>query len=387
MKIALIGCGNGGSKVVDRCLGYEGETGREFITHAISINSAASDFEALAHIPDAHHTLIGQATHKGHGAGTDNREGAKIAEREMPKIERAVGDIPVHAVDAFVVAAGLGGGTGSGAAPVVTAHLQESYDEPVYGLAILPAENEGGLYQLNTARAFPSFVREADNVVVFDNEVWRQAGESVSLSYERANTQIARRFVTLFGAGEIDGSTAAENVVDSSEIIKTLECGGVSSIGYSTADVEDSEKGMLAAFRNGSTTRTQEQREKKVVGLVRQATTGQLTLPCDQSKTTKALALISGPQREMSRSGIENGRHWLEQECDCLEVRGGDDPRQQDYVAGLVLLSGITECRRIERFQEQATAAQDSMRELEESVGERTEQLITDDDGEIDPVF
>lgn len=386
MKIALIGCGNGGSKVVDRCLGLEYETNRDFISHAIAINSAVADFKALDVIADSQQLLIGQSETKGHGAGTDNREGRKIAEQEINKIQRAVGDIPVHKVDAFVVAAALGGGTGSGAAPVVAAHLQESYDEPVYGLGILPARNEGGVYQLNTARSFPSLVGETDNLIVFDNEVWRSGSESISASYDEANTEIAQRFVTLFGAGELDESTASENVVDSSEIIKTLNCGGVSSIGYSTADAEGRSEGLMGRFSSDGSAPT-EQREKKVLGLIRQATTGQLTLPADISSTTKALALVSGPQQEMSRGGLENGRHWLEEHCDCLEVRGGDDPREQEFVAGLVLLSGITECSRIDEFQEQATDAQQSMQELEEAIESKTEELITDDDDQIDPVF
>jgi cell division GTPase FtsZ len=386
MKIALIGCGNGGSKVVDQCLATEQATGRQFISHAIAVNSARADFGALEEVPPDHRVLIGQSRLKGHGAGTDNREGEKAAREDIHRIQRAVGDIDVHAVDAFVVATALGGGTGSGAAPVIAEQLQESYSEPVYGLGILPAENEGGLYQLNTARSFPSFVERTDNVIVFDNEVWRSSGAPISKSYARANEEIAQRFVTLFGAGELDESTAAENVIDSSEIINTLDSNGpgVSTIGYSETESEVQDRGLLSSMTNGH---APEGAETKIHGLIRQATTGQLTLPCDISSTTKALALVSGPKQEMSRDGIEMGRNWLETQTECLEVRGGDDPRQQPVVAALVLLSGVQSAGRIDQFQEQAVDAQESMRELREQAEAATEDLITDDNNDIDPLL
>lgn len=392
MRIALLGCGNAGSKVVDKALEYQTETGRDFISHVTVVNSAAADFNALDYVPENRRLLIGESEVKGHGAGTDNTVGRKIAESDIHKIQRVVGDIAIHEIDAFIVATSFGGGTGSGCAPVIAEHIQTSYDEPVYGLGILPARNEGGIYQLNAARSFPSLVRKTDNVIVFDNEVWRSGSDSISASYDHANAEIARRFVTLFAAGEEDGTTAAENVVDSSEIIKTLDCGGVSSIGYSTADVETTKAktngGLLSRFSEPEETEpTDERTETKVLGLIRQATTGQLTLPADVSSTTKALALVSGPQGEMSRSGLESGRRWLEDHCDCHEVRGGDDPRDQRHLAGVVLLSGLTNCSRVDEFQEQATEAQESMNELDESVEEETESLITDDGNDIDPVL
>lgn len=389
MKIAIIGCGNAGSKIVDKCLEYQLATERDFISHAIAVNSASVDFQALEFIAESARVLIGEAEVKGHGAGTDNTVGKKVAEDDIHQIQRAIGDVPVHEIDAFIVAAGFGGGTGSGAAPVIAEHIQTSYDEPVYGLGVLPSRNEGGVYQLNTARSFPSLVRNTDSVIVFDNEVWQTASDSVSDSYDKANLEIAKRFVTLFGAGEDDGSTGAENAVDSSEIIKTLDCGGVASIGFSTAQANGGKAsgGLLSRFsENGTGEKGDERNETKVVGLIRQATTGQLTLPCNVESTTKALALVSGPEEEMSRSGIESGRRWLEDHCDSLEVRGGDDPRPRKDVVGLVLLAGITECSRIDEFQEQATQAQRSMTELEADVEERTESLITDEGGEIDPL-
>jgi len=45
--------------------------------------------------------------------------------------------------EAVVVVAGLGGGTGSGGAPMLTRELQRIYDVPVYVLGVLPGRDEG----------------------------------------------------------------------------------------------------------------------------------------------------------------------------------------------------------------------------------------------------
>ncbi len=196
--------------------------------------------------------LIGQSRVKGHGVGADNELGAEIAEEDIDEVQGAIDDIPVHEVDAFLVVAGLGGGTGSGGPPVLAKHLKRIYTEPVYGLGILPGGDEGGIYTLNAARSFQTFVREVDNLLVFDNDAWRKTGESVEGGYDDINEEIVRRFGVLFGAGEIEaGDNVAESVVDSSEIINTLDGGGVSTVGYASEDVEVSSGGggLLSRFK------------------------------------------------------------------------------------------------------------------------------------------
>jgi len=76
--------------------------------------------------------------------------------------------VAVHEIDAFLVVAGLGGGTGSGGAPVIARHLKRIHTEPVYGLGILPGSDEGGIYTLNAARSLKTFVDEVDNLMLFD---------------------------------------------------------------------------------------------------------------------------------------------------------------------------------------------------------------------------
>lgn len=250
MKLAMIGFGQAGGKVVDKFLEYDKRTGSEIVRAAAAVNTAKADLMGLEHIAENQRVLIGQSRVKGHGVGADNELGAEIAEEDIDEVQGAIDSIPVHEVDAFLVVSGLGGGTGSGGAPVLAKHLKRIYTEPVYGLGILPGSDEGGIYTLNAARSFQTFVREVDNLMVFDNDAWRKTGESVQGGYEEINEEIVRRFGILFGAGEIQqGQEVAESVVDSSEIINTLSGGGVSTVGYAEEEVEErTSGGLLSGF-------------------------------------------------------------------------------------------------------------------------------------------
>ncbi|MFB6361884.1 MAG: cell division protein, partial [Halobacteriales archaeon] len=174
MKLAMIGIGQAGGKIVDKFLWYDRQTDSNVVRTAIAINTAKADLIGLENIPEDNRVLIGQSRVKGHGVGADNELGAKIAEEEIDEVQGTIDNVPVHEIDAFLVVAALGGGTGSGGAPVVTRHLKRIYTEPVYGLGILPGSDEGGIYTLNAARSFESFVEEADNLLVFDNGAWRE---------------------------------------------------------------------------------------------------------------------------------------------------------------------------------------------------------------------
>jgi len=179
MKLAMIGFGQAGGKIVEKFLEYDERTGSEVVGSALAINTAKADLMGLDRIPEEQRVLVGQARVKGHGVGADNELGSQIVEEDIDEIQRAIDEIPVHEVDAFLIVAGLGGGTGSGGSPVLAKHLKRIYTEPVYGLGVLPGTDEGGIYTLNAARSFQTFVREVDNLLVFDNDAWRRTGESI----------------------------------------------------------------------------------------------------------------------------------------------------------------------------------------------------------------
>ncbi|WP_254766967.1 tubulin/FtsZ family protein [Salinilacihabitans rarus] len=393
MKLAMIGFGQAGGKIVDRFLDYDDRTNSGIVRAAIAVNTAKADLMGLENIPQENRVLIGQARVKGHGVGADNELGAEVAEEDIDEVQNAIDSIPTHEVDAFLIVAGMGGGSGSGGAPVLAKHLKRIYTIPVYGLGVLPGTDEGGIYTLNAARSFQTFVREVDNLLVFDNDSWRQTGESVEGGYEKINEEIVRRFGVLFGAGEVGGGQeVAESVVDSSEIINTLSGGGVSTVGFASEEVElNTNGGLLSRFTNkdggaddgldaANTT-------NRITSLVRKAALGRLTLPCEIEGTERALLVLSGPTEYLNRKGIERGRKWLEEETGSMEVRGGDYPRNVPEVSAVILLAGVTDVPRIKRLQQVAIEAQDNIEDIQQQSEENLESLVDDGEDELEPLF
>ncbi|MES3161947.1 MAG: tubulin/FtsZ family protein [Halorubrum sp.] len=392
MKLAMIGFGQAGGKVVDKFLEYDKRTGSEIVRAAAAVNTAKADLMGLKHIPESQRVLIGQSRVKGHGVGADNELGAEIAEEDIDEVQGAIDSIPVHEVDAFLVVAGLGGGTGSGGAPVLAKHLKRIYTEPVYGLGVLPGSDEGGIYTLNAARSFQTFVREVDNLMVFDNDAWRKTGESVQGGYEEINEEIVRRFGILFGAGEIQqGQEVAESVVDSSEIINTLSGGGVSTVGYAEEEVEErTSGGLLSRLRNddGDDELDSAHTTNRITSLVRKAALGRLTLPCEIEGAERALLVLAGPPEYLNRKGIERGRKWLEEQTGSMEVRGGDYPyRGAGFVATVILLAGVTNVPRIKELQQVAIEAQDNLEEIRDESEDNLDELVSDDGDELESLF
>jgi len=394
MKLAMIGFGQAGGKIVDKFLEYDEATQSGIVRSAVAVNTAKADLLGLERIPEENRVLIGQARVKGHGVGADNELGAEIAEEDIDEIQGAIDNIPVHEIDAFMIVAGLGGGTGSGGSPVLAKHLKRIYTEPVYGLGVLPGGDEGGIYTLNAARSFQTFVREVDNLLVFDNDAWRKSGESMEGGYEQINDEIVRRFGVLFGAGEVgSGDEVAESVVDSSEIINTLSGGGVSTVGYAAETVEEQDSGGLLSRFKGDDDGLDESgmdtanTTNRITSLVRKAALGRLTLPCEIDGAERALLVMSGPSNHLNRKGIERGRKWLEEQTGSMEVRGGDYPVRENNVAASILLSGVHNVPRIKELQQVAIEAQDNIDDIRQQSEENLEELVEDDEDELDPLF
>ncbi|WP_171006557.1 tubulin/FtsZ family protein [Halalkalirubrum salinum] len=392
MKLAMIGFGQAGGKIVDKFVEYDRRTGSEIVRAAVAVNSAKADLMGITNIPKDQRVLIGQSRVKGHGVGADNELGAEVAEEDIDEIQGAIDGIPVHEVDAFLVVAGLGGGTGSGGAPVLAKHLQRIYTEPVYGLGVLPGSDEGGIYTLNAARSFQTFVREVDNLLVFDNDAWRKTGESVQGGYDEINEEIVKRFGILFGAGEVQaGQEVAESIVDSSEIINTLSGGGVSTVGYAEEEVEERNSGgLLSRLRGDNTTDDLDTAHttNRITSLVRKAALGRLTLPCEIDGAERALLVMAGPSEYLNRKGIERGRKWIEEQTGSMEVRGGDYPlKGRGFVASVILLSGVTNVPRIKELQQVAIEAQDNLEEIRAESTENLDSLVNDGEDELESLF
>jgi cell division GTPase FtsZ len=241
--------------------------------------------------------------------------------------------------ESIFVVAGLGGGSGSGGAPVLAKALRRVYDVPVYVLGILPGQDEGAMYQVNAGRSLKTVARESDAVLLVDNDAFRSSGESMSEGYDAINDAIARRVGLLLAAGEaVEG--VGESVVDSSEVINTLRAGGIAALGYASAEASEVAEENINAVM--STTR-------------RSLLTG-TSLP-DASNADSALVIVAGKPDTIPRKGVERARRWVEEETGSQQVRGGDFPLESGRIAALILLGGVERSDRVESFMQRAREA------------------------------
>lgn len=402
MKLAVVGVGNAGSRIVNRIRDVEEAAGRDLCDgNTLLINSTKPAFGTTEHVPEERRMTIGDVHWEIDSPAIDGDPdvAAEVAREERNEINRAFDLIEFHRIDGILVVAGLAGGTGGGAGAVVIDQLKAVCDEPVYAVGVLPAESEGQGAALAAARALRSFVERADNVILFDNDAWLDddlreeeedtdaiggaapditdevvanatvTGETTTEDYARVNVALAERLVTLFATGQFSGASPPENWMDPSDIMRTLDTGGVSSIGYASTDVPRID-GLWARFREllaglpwlpeYETDDDDEPTDAaKINRLVRRAARSELTLPCTVSSADRALIAVSGPSRVLSRKGFESGRYWLEREADIVDVVAGDEPHDRSKsLTAVVLFSNVTDVPRIEAMQEQAVGRQ-----------------------------
>jgi cell division GTPase FtsZ len=386
MNIGLIAVGQAGGKITDAILEYQYQNDLSFVADALAVNTAEADLLGLRHVPADRQILIGQSRVKGHGAGADNELGAELAREDLQEVIGALDQVAMSDVDAILIVAALGGGTGSGGAPVIARRLRELLAEPVYGLAILPTSDEGGIYNLNAARSLQTFVREVDNLILFDNDAWRQSGESLQSGYARINQEMARRIGVLMNAGEAR-NPSPDQVVDASEIINTLGAGGVTTVGYASSRLGRRRKTFGSGYRKiGPVDDTEG--ITRITSSVRQAALGRLSVPAELTSAERVLFVVSGPPEYLSRKGIDSARDWLEEATGCMEIRAGDYPiPDTDYVAALLVLAGVTDIPRVKELQAIAVEAQHHFRERDEMHMSGLEDLLSEESSGIEPLF
>lgn len=386
MHIGVVAVGQAGGKIADAILDYEDRNDIGFVADVLAVNTAEADLMGLRNVPREKQILIGQSQVKGHGAGADNELGAELAREDLQEVIGAWNEVPMSQVDAVFIVAALGGGTGSGGAPVIARRLSDLIAEPVYGLGILPTADEGGIYNLNAARSLQTFVREVDSLVLFDNDAWRQSGESLRSGYARINEEIARRIGVLLSAGETTDPTP-DQVVDASEIINTLGTGGVTTIGYASSQLGRARRTFGGGYREVGPVDATEA-ISRIMSAVRQSAIGRLSVPAELTSTERALFVVSGPPAYLSRKGIDDAREWLEQATGCMEIRAGDYPiRETDYVAGLTMLSGVTNIPRVKELQAIAVEAQQQFSERDAAHQPALEDLLGGGETDIEPLF
>src|SRR3954467_3140334 len=181
IAIKLVGVGGAGSNAGDR-LKMEKLGGLQLAV----INT---DHQGLASSPVQDKVLIGSGVTRGLGAGGDPELGREAAEMDREKIAAVVKDC-----DLVFLLAGMGGGTGSGAAPVV-AEIAAEQGALVIGFVTMPFSFEGGRRLKQAEESLLALRRVCDAVIPLPNDVLLQEAadkETVLDSFARADEWMGR---------------------------------------------------------------------------------------------------------------------------------------------------------------------------------------------------
>ena len=155
-NIKVIGCGGGGSNAVNRMI-VEGLKNVEFI----AINT---DKQALL-LSNANQKIqIGEKLTKGLGAGANPEIGKKAAEESREEITASV-----KGANMVFITAGMGGGTGTGAAPIV-AEIAKSMEILTVGVVTKPFPFEGKRRMRHAEIGIANLKEKVDTLVIIPNE-------------------------------------------------------------------------------------------------------------------------------------------------------------------------------------------------------------------------
>ena len=154
--IKVVGVGGGGSNAVNRMIRAE-LMGVEFI----SVNT---DAQALL-LSDAPHKIrVGDKITKGLGAGADPSVGRKAAEEDSEKLYEALKE-----ADMVFVTAGMGGGTGTGGAPII-AEIAKDIGALTVAVVTKPFQFEGAKRRLLAEQGIQELVDKVDTLIVIPND-------------------------------------------------------------------------------------------------------------------------------------------------------------------------------------------------------------------------
>ena len=181
IAIKVVGIGGAGSNAVDR-LKMEN-------LDRLQMAVINTDHQALANSPVQDKVLIGSSVTRGLGAGGDPDLGHDAAEADREKISAVVKDC-----DLVFLVAGMGGGTGSGAAPTVAEIAAES-GALVIAFVTLPFSFEGGRRVKQAEDGLIALRKVCDAVIPLPNDILLQEaadGETALDSFARADEWIGR---------------------------------------------------------------------------------------------------------------------------------------------------------------------------------------------------
>ena len=223
-SIKVIGVGGGGSNAVNRMV----ESGVQGVTF-IAINT---DNQALARNKAEIKIQIGEKVTRGLGCGADPSVGEKAAEESRDEIAEAIAN-----TDMLFITAGMGGGTGTGAAPVVA---QIARDLGILTVAVVtsPFTFEGAKRAANAERGIRELQKSVDSLIIVSNDKLLDVVDD-NTSFEEAFNMADQ--VLKFGVAGISDLVAIPGLInlDLADVTRVMKDAGVCHMGIGRASGED----------------------------------------------------------------------------------------------------------------------------------------------------
>jgi cell division protein FtsZ len=165
-KIKVIGIGGGGGNAINNMIAAKLQ-GVEFIT-------ANTDIQDLERSLCAAKIRLGATVTKGLGAGADPEIGRLAAEESIEEVKECIGGS-----DMVFITAGMGGGTGTGAAPVVAKECKQSGALTVAAVT-KPFQFEGDKRMRRALEGIDKLKKEVDSLIIVPNERLKSIGNKNS---------------------------------------------------------------------------------------------------------------------------------------------------------------------------------------------------------------
>ncbi len=223
-SIKVVGCGGGGNNAVNRMV-EAGLRGVDFI----SINT---DRQVLAVSSATTRIQIGEKLTKGLGAGAVPEVGRRAAEESREEIARAL-----EGADLVFVTAGMGGGTGTGAAPIV-AEIARDLGALTIAVVTKPFTFEGKQRMKNAEAGIADLKQRVDTLVVIPNDRLLQVASkgTTMLDAFRIADDVLRQGIQ--GISDLIAVPALINL-DFADVKTVMESGGMAHMGIGVGKGEN----------------------------------------------------------------------------------------------------------------------------------------------------
>ncbi len=233
-RILVVGVGGAGNNAVTRLMdvGVEG-------AETLAANTDAQDL----YFCNSHHKLLlGRDTCGGLGAGNDPDVGEAAAVESYETVKDVVrGDL-------VFITAGMGGGTGTGAAPIIAKAARENGALTV-AIVCLPFEVEGKTRKKNATRGLNALMEHVDTLIAIPNEKLLEIAPDLSMpeAFMVADEVLVR---AVKGIAELISKPGLVNL-DFADVRTTMKNGGVSLIALGEGQGEErADEAVYNALRN-----------------------------------------------------------------------------------------------------------------------------------------